>query len=225
MKKVLSLLVVFVFLNVQSWAFAPVYPTTSQNVSGTYAGVLTPINQIVTSSASIGVFAVGIPASTSGTTVSSGAAVLFANGAGYPSFVNGVFDPQSATLTAIIEGSASVSSTVSTVTGNNVLTGQPIVSTAQTSTQIFAQGTMSASLKAPPTKRGIAVQNGPGTAGAERIEGVASIDLFSTTNANGTPNISSTINFTVNGFQQTSVFSVPTITIIVPGSQTGTTGI
>jgi hypothetical protein len=223
MKKVLSLLLIFVFLNVQSWAFAPVYPTASQNVSGTYAGVLEPVNQAVKTSASIGVFAIGIPSSQTSSAVCTGAAVLFAAGAGYPSFLNGVFDPESSTLTAIIEGQASVSSQVNVDAGVNPITGQPETTTTTTETQIFAQGSMTAQLQQAPQIKGSVVAAGPGTAGAERLNGTASVDLFSSTQGNGSPNITSTVKFTVTGFQQSSVFSTPTIVIVVPGSQTSNT--
>jgi len=224
MKKVLSLLVIFVVLNVHSWAYAPDYPVTAASVSGTYAGVLIPTNEVTTTAASIGVFAVGIPSTTSGTPFSGGAAVLFSSGAAYPSLINGVFDPQSSTLTAIVEGSATVSQTNNVATGTtNPITGQPETTVTTTQSEIFAQGSLVATIQQASQVKSLSAagNGGPGTAGAQRIAGTASVDLFSSTSATGSPNISSTVNFTVNGFQQTSVYSVPAITITVPNASAG----
>lgn len=140
MKKILSLLLTFVFLNVSSWAYAPNYggglgPLAAE---GTYAGVFIPsgATALTTTSASIGVFAVGIPGMTASTTVfSQGAGVVFSNGAAYVATINGVFDPESLTLSAILDG-------VSNFTIVRVLQG------VQINTNIFAQGSMSAKLTA-----------------------------------------------------------------------------
>jgi hypothetical protein len=241
MKKVLSLLVVFVTLNVHTWAFAPVYPTTAQSVTGTYSGVLTPVVAAIAggNAASIGVFAVGIPSSTTGSIV-TGAGVIFSNGAAYNSLINGVFDPASSTLSAIIEGDAAVASTSTSISGNQTGFGT-FNQTATTNTLIFAQGNMMATLTPASVgkNRTAAQSQGPGTAGAERLNGTATVDLFSsvvpptttsatgvvTANANaGAPIVTSTVAYTINGFQQSSTFSTPTIVISVPTAANGATG-
>jgi len=213
MKKVLSLLVLFAFLNVQSWAYAPNYPISSTSVSGVYAGVLIPTNEATTtSSASIGIFAVGIPASTSGTAITQGAGVIFSNGAGYNTTITGVFDPASDKLQAILEG----------VSNFQIIT---VVGTQQITSNLFAQGSMTAKLEASNQKSATSSTSGSaGTATAQRLNGTGSVDLYGTLDANGSPIITQTLTFSVQGFQQSTTYAVPTLTIAQGGTGGGTGG-
>ena len=222
MKKVLSLLMIFVFLDAESWAFPPVYPTTSADISGTYAGVLVPSAPetgttavAAANAASVGVFGVGIPgSSTSTTVVCQGAAALFVNGAAYNSTVTGVLDPASNTLSAIVEGVSSFSHVVAQC-GNAVTV---VI-------YFYAQGNLTATLEAANPPPGLAVGNGPGTAGAERLKGTSTIDLYQKLSAaTGQPNVTNVVTYSVSGFQQTSTYTVPAFQITPASSGQVVTG-
>jgi hypothetical protein len=216
MKKVLSLLMMFVFLNATLLAFPPDYSGsgTVQNLTGTYAGVLVPTSdtdQVNTGTTSIGVFAVGIPGLTSGTVISQGVGVLFADGAGYNLSINGTFDPQDSTLTAIIFGESNflVSESIPNGFENGVETFTTITFS------IEAEGSMTGTVKAPTGNDAV---TGPGTKNSASITGTAQIDTFTAVDLNG-PIITGVINFTVTGFQQSATYSAPTLTpVTFPGS-------
>src|SRR5688572_28078265 len=100
MKKVLSLLMAFVFLQAESFALSggPVYgSTTNHNVIGTYSGVLLPEEVEVendlgcgqSSSASIGLFSLGVPE----TGPSTGSAIALVEGTAFNGSIIGVADP------------------------------------------------------------------------------------------------------------------------------------
>jgi hypothetical protein len=210
MKQVLSLLTIFVFLNVTSWAYAPDYSGsgTVQNLTGTYAGVLTPTaftGQQASGGASLGIFAVGIPGTSSGTVISQGAGVLFVQGAGYNLTITGVFDPKTSQLSAILEGESNFQVILSSVV-NGIITS--------TTFNIQAEGSLTGVIKTPTGKSSV---SGPGSANAARITGTAFIDTFTTVSING-PNVTGTVDFSVNGFQQSSTYMVPTLSIPVAGS-------
>jgi hypothetical protein len=210
MKKVLSLLVIFVFLNVQCWAYTPNYPTTTADLSGTYAGVLIPNNPSgAVNAASIGIFGVGIPSpSTTTVVVAQGAAVLFVQGAAYNATVTGVLDPESNTLSAIVEGISSFSQVVANA-------GVAVT----IATYFYAQGNIIATLEPAPQVRGLANSTGPGSAGAERLTGTSTIDLYQKFNAaDGTPLVTNIVTYSVSGFQQTNTYSVPAVNITPAGS-------
>jgi hypothetical protein len=211
MKKVLSLLMIFVFLNASSWAFPPVFPTSAANITGTYAGVLLPTSAAETgsaSAASIGIFGIGIPASSSGTPFVQGAGIVFIGGAGYNMTVTGVFDPKSSQVSAILQGSFSF--TVQTG-GTDTTTGTATTTTSTLTS--FAEGSMVATVAAPSMGNSNSALTGGGaadTATAERLTGSASLDLFANVGASGA-DVTSTASFTVNGFQQSATYMVPTL--------------
>ena len=208
MKKVLSLLMIFVFLNATVWAYAPDYSGsgTVQDLTGTYAGVFIPtVANTKLGGTSLGVFAIGIPGLAAASVISQGAGVLFANGAGYNLNITGTFDPKTATLSAIIFGESNFEIIETSVVGGTAVT---------TTFFISAEGSMTGKIEA---NSGNSAVTGPGTANASRITGTATIDTFTTVTAAG-PDITGTVNFTVNGFQSSSTYSVPTLTI----PQTGT---
>jgi len=206
---------IFVFLDVQSWAFPPVYPTTAASISGTYAGVLVPLGQPPgaggANAASVGVFGIGIPSSTGSTAVvCQGAAALFVNGAVYNGTITGVLDPATNDLSSIIESSSSFSKVVANM-GNAVTV----------TTFFYAQGNLNATLSTANPPAGLAVGNGPGTPGAERLSGLCTIDLYQNLSAvTGSPDVTQVVQYTVTGFQQTSTYSVPAFQITAANNTT-----
>ncbi|MDQ3622012.1 MAG: hypothetical protein M3463_05925 [Verrucomicrobiota bacterium] len=97
MKKVLSLLVAFVFLQTQSWAISG-GPFSGGNTTvstiGTYSGVLAgPLN-------ALGIFTIGVPS----VGVATGDFVMFANGSYYTGTITGIADPAKAALQAVVNG-------------------------------------------------------------------------------------------------------------------------
>ena len=118
MKKVLSLLLAFVFLDVQTWALSggPVY--TSGNlgaaVTGTYAGTMVPklVNRIFQNPAfvvglnadrnTLGLFILGVPASGE----AAGNFLFFQDGEAYFGAITGFVDPANGKLTALTTGAS-----------------------------------------------------------------------------------------------------------------------
>jgi hypothetical protein len=216
MNKVLSLLMAFVFLNATSWAFPPNYAgetggVSAANLAGVYSGVLVPSGASATpgtnGAISLGIFAIGIPGTGASTVLAQGAGVLFSAGAGYNLTLNGVLDPVTSTLSAIIEG-------VSNFTVTEMMTSPTGVVTTLTFS-IFAEGALTAKISASQAKN-LAV-TGPNTAGAAQINGTGNVQTFSTVGTTG-PIISSTILFAVTGFQSSATYSVPTLMITNPGT-------
>ena len=116
MKKVLSLLVAFVFLQVQSWALSggPVYGALNNDVSGTYAGVLvggTGVN-------GLGLFQIGMPTSGLG----SGTFAFFAGGGAFFGTVVALADGEENTMSGIFKGQLNVSISGSSGNGGSVTT-------------------------------------------------------------------------------------------------------
>ena len=113
MKKILSLLVVFVFMQVQTWALSggPQYGGNQAALTGTYAGVFTGISGTATNngvnplidttgSNSIGLFVVGVPT----TDIALGTMAIFAEGTFYQGGILAVADPNKQSLTGICQG-------------------------------------------------------------------------------------------------------------------------
>ena len=113
MKKVLSLLVTFVFMQVQTWALSggPVYGGNQASVTGTYAGVFTGIGgtavalgtgALVDSAGTnaVGLFVIGVPA----TDLANGTMALFFEGAFFQGGIIGIADPNKSTLTGVCQG-------------------------------------------------------------------------------------------------------------------------
>lgn len=209
MKKVLSLLVAFVFLQTQTWAIGggPQGTGGGGALVGTYAGVLIPVSQTkpavvgVQNSASIGLFVVSVPS----TGVAKGAAIAFVDGIAFIGDVTAIADPKKQNLIGIVEGTSNfdVITLVPVVDANGNVTFQQI------KTKIFAQGGINARFESS----GGNVDPTTGTAGGgRRLSGNASLDLFADLNANGTPNIFNTVKFRVDGFQQSATASAATIT-------------
>ena len=113
MKKVLSLLVAFVFMQVQTWALSggPQYGGDQASVTGTYAGVFTGIGgtainlgagTLVDSAGTnaVGLFVIGVPA----TDVANGSLALFFEGAFFQGGIIGIANPTKKTLTGVCQG-------------------------------------------------------------------------------------------------------------------------
>ena len=113
MKKVLSLLVAFVLLQVQTWALSggPVYGGSQAAVTGTYAGVFTGVGGtaidltgtgLVDASGTnaLGLFVLGVPA----TDLAVGTFGLFFQGIFFQGGMLGIVDPNKQTLSAVAQG-------------------------------------------------------------------------------------------------------------------------
>jgi hypothetical protein len=119
MKKVLSLLVAFVFMQAQTWALSggPVYGgQASSTVSGAYAGTLVPLSATevdaggafvpVTATSGVnalGIFVMDVP--TEG--LATGTFLFFRAGEAFFGDIQGVIDPATLQLSALVTGAAS----------------------------------------------------------------------------------------------------------------------
>ena len=216
MKQVLSLLLAFVFLQAETWAIGggPGGGSGGGSLTGTYAGVLIPVSQtkpsvaLAQNSASIGLFVVGVPA----TSVATGSAVAFVDGIAFVGDVTGIADPKKRTLVGLVAGVSNfdIITLVPVIDANGLVTYQQIRS------KIFAQG----SIKAKFESGFGGVDPTTGSAGGgKRLSGTASLDLFLAAKADGTPDIFNTVKFRVDGFQQSGTASSPSIRF---GTGTGT---
>ena len=214
MNRVLSFLLAYAFLQAQTWAIGggPNTGTSSAALVGTYAGVMVPTGQtnigasLIPSSASIGLFSVGVPQ----VGLAQGSAVVFVNGLAFQGTMIGVADPQDQTLDGIVQGqsTANVTTTVFVVDANG-----NVVPTLVTSL-VFAQG----NIKAHIDGAGIVSPLGADPSNT-RLKGKAQLDLYQTLNADGTPTVTNTVTFKVDGFKQSDTSTV--ITITLPGTGTG----
>jgi hypothetical protein len=122
MKKVLSLLVAFVFLQVQSWALSggPQYGAINNSVSGTWSGTL--IGNIGTSG--LGLFEIGIPTAGLG----SGTFAFYVGGGAFFGSVVALADGEKNTMSGVMKGSlkATVFVPVSSGANGTTLTLQTI---------------------------------------------------------------------------------------------------
>jgi hypothetical protein len=200
MKKVLSLLVAFVFLQVQTWALSggPVYPGNQGSVKGTYAGTLLgqfPPNTTTTTTTTnstgvngLGMFALGVPTNGLG----SGIFAFFSNGDTFYGSIVGTIDPDKLTLNALVRGQANRTTYTS---GNGTATGTPTI------TQVpygFASGTIVARL-VKPTRGGFGTNNSTGF----RVEGNAFLEISFVVPGNLIQRFG-TLDAVVDGFQQST---------------------
>jgi hypothetical protein len=107
MKKLLSLLIAFVFLNVESQAYYPAYGGLGLNPVGTYGGTLIPDGSTATSgnvaaTDSIGLFSIGVPQ----VGLATGSVAVFIQGGAYIGQFVGYVDPSSQTLSGILSGAS-----------------------------------------------------------------------------------------------------------------------
>ena len=112
MKKVLSLLVAFVFMQVQTWALSggPQYGGNQAAVSGTYAGVFTGIGGTAvaqggaalvdpTGTNALGLFVIGVPK----TDLATGSFALFFEGVFFQGGILAIADPNKSTLNGVAQ--------------------------------------------------------------------------------------------------------------------------
>jgi hypothetical protein len=199
MKKVLSLLLAFVFIQTQAWALSggPVFSTGSGAISlvGTYAGVLIPDSvqpgnslsgrPLPVSVSSVGLFSLGIPA----TGLSTGATIFFVNGDAFVGTITGVADPGKASFRGIIQ------------TRSNFALVDPAF--PDVDFRIFASGSLKADIfTSTDTVAGAGV-------GSTRLEGTAVVNVFG-----GGPGYDGTFTYSLDGFKQSETASSTTT---IPG--------
>jgi hypothetical protein len=212
MKRLLSFLLMIVFMHVQvPTAFAKRGGPDiggAQNVDtiGTFAGVLVPVSQTNPSSSragttanSIGLFSLGVP----DIGVAQGAVVVFVEGTAFNGAITGIADPESGLLRGIIDA-------VSTYTIFNPLdpTGPGFA--------VFAQGNIEANIRETASFTFGSVSQAAFFA-TTRLEGEAKIDIFGLLEIDGTPRVSNTATFAVDGFKQSSTVNITTDLSITPG--------
>ncbi len=197
MKKVLSLLVTFVFLQSQSWALSggPVYPTGSKNYMGTYSGVLIPDSTATgTAAGSIGLFSFGQPK----TGLAGGAALIFIRGAAFTGTITGLIDPKGGVLSGLVE----------TTTTDNVFIKDEFFGNASIkySTGTTASGSIRATIISDPTFAAAARVEGTAVLAVATTDSGTSTTTGTTTTTTGTsaPVNLGTETFQVDGFQQST---------------------
>jgi hypothetical protein len=226
MKKVLSLLLAFVFLQVESWALSggPVFGSNSggnPSIIGTYGGVMIPtLTQVNTAGgaspsgfqpAAIGLFSLSVPE----TGISAGVALVFVDGVAFIGQIAGIGDADKQSIQGIIAGTSSFQVVV--VISPGVTQNFPI----------FAQGTFKADVvegdagaftPAPPgSGNGTSSGSGSststttastpaeiGSTNAARITGKAQIGTFFTTSG-GEPNINVLVEYSMDGIKQNNI--------------------
>ena len=205
MKKVLSLLVSFVFLQTQTWALSggPFQGQTGASTIGTYAGVMIPnavnlaVAGVVPRSSSIGLFSFAQPQ----VGLATGAVLVFINGTGFVGTITGIIDPEDGTLKAVIDTTSVYTVTV------------PVTPILTADVSGFAQGNMEAeitsnqSFGAAGTSTSLTAAIGLNTA---RVSGSATLDVFFEVGANFAPDVINTETFTVEGFKQSDTVSATT---------------
>jgi hypothetical protein len=209
MNRVLSFLLAYAFLQAETWAIGggPNTGTTAAALVGTYAGVMVPTDQtsvtLIPSSASIGLFSIGVPQ----VGLAQGSAVVFVNGLAFQGSMLGVADPQDLTLEGIVQGqsTAQVTTLVPTIDANGNVVFQQITSL------VFAQGNIDCNIDNAGALSPLGADPS-----ATRLKGKAQLDLFQTLNADGTPSVTNTVTFKVDGFKQSDTSTV--ITIALPNT-------
>jgi hypothetical protein len=228
MKKVLSLLVAFIFLQVQTWALSggPDYSkgqgANPNRLVGVYSGVLIPETTttggvvVATSSATIGLFSVAVPS----TGLATGQAAVFVNGAAFTGNMVAFADPDNATLDGVFAGTSSFDVVLQPATREVI--GGVVVTTPAITGPISAQGSVQANVvegfngaftggSAGTTSTFFSTTTTDvGTNFAARLEGSAQIDTFLAVDANGTPVVASSTTFTIDGVKQSNTSTTTT---------------
>ncbi len=188
MKQVLSLLMAFTLLQVQTWALSggPVYqPVSSPNQAGIYSGVMVAQSSKFglfnstfpeppdTNAGNIGIFSVTVPISGAAT----GTTIFFVSGAVFIGTIDGIADPDKRTFDGIIQatGSFDIITTPQQVFVNPV-TGAVTIVPAVTQTP-SAQGQMKAKIIEATTTPQAGRQN-TANGNAARMSGTAIVDAF-----------------------------------------------
>ncbi len=210
MKKILSLLVVFTFLQVQSWALVggPQFGDGgSGNIAtaGTYAGALLPTaTSGGTADANgfngLGIFAIVIPTEGLG----QGSFYYFSSGNAFVGTVSGIADPEKDTFVGVVNGQASISlGGFSDIFGDTATFTQSLATVGGGLFATFSQDSVGLS--------------GSGATGV-RLSGTADLDILipgtpatTTTDAAGNtvttpavPDQITSLQLVVDGFQQST---------------------
>lgn len=214
MQRVLSLLVAFVFFQTQAWALSggPFQQTQGANIIGTYAGVLIPTfdpfvdvigrNQNGEPLAtSIGLFAFAQP----DVGFASGPLLAFVEGTPLLGTITGLIDPEDGHFQAVISGQSTYD-VVFDLNGDGMI---------DLTTPIQATGSVDAQIEPVRTFAG----NATGLNSA-RVVGTAGIDIFLFIRADGTPRVSDTLFFDIEGFKQSDTATAVTLTFTTPGTGT-----
>jgi len=213
MKKVLSLLFAFVFLQVQTWALSggPVFAGSTAAVKGTYAGSLIPTGG---TGNSLGIFALGVPT----TGMASGIFALFVSGGAYYGSLVGVIDPDKLTLNALAQAQQNETAVQTNANGTTTIVSIPIA---------LASGLIRATLE-QQTQNAFSSTGGTG---AYRLTGSGALQTFtlptgSVFGNNGTsaPIPGPVLNVTVDGFQQSTTVDSTINLNTLTGTQSSTSG-
>lgn len=207
MKKLLSLLIAFVFLNVESQAYYPSYGGLGLNPVGTYGGTLVPdgaagaVAGNVNAADSIGLFSIGVPQ----VGLATGTFALFIQGGAYVGDLVGYVDPTSQKLSAIMSGSSTFTVAI-----------PYFVTNGTTTTVTFKDYSIAATGNLEATFSQGAQSNGLGQ--TVNLNGTAAIVSFLDVDANGAPVPTATQNFIVSGTQQSGSVQPSTITLVSSGA-------
>ncbi|EDY17291.1 hypothetical protein CfE428DRAFT_5138 [Chthoniobacter flavus Ellin428] len=224
MKKVLSLLVAFVFLQVQSWALSggPVFlHNGNPSIIGTYGGVLIPQSSTSTPAtlqpASIGIFSMSVPE----TGISAGVAIVFVNGVAFIGQIAGIGDGDKGTIQGLIAGESNFTVTIGTQQFNINAQGSFKAKVIQGSSGAFTpapagsgNGAASSSSSSTPS-----TSSEVGSTNSARLTGTAEIGTFFRVNTiTGEPLIDVVVTYAIDGIKQNNV---PANVTTVPFNFTG----
>lgn len=197
MKRVLSFLLMIVFTNAQvSTVFAKsggpdIVGSSNVDTVGTFAGVMIPETETNptagSSSNSIGLFSIGVPDAG----MANGATVIFVEGTAFNGTITGVADPLNGTLVGILDATSTYVLIDPTDPNQNEFS-------------VFAQGNIEANILETASVDPNSITAQSFSFATTRLEGIASVDIFGTFDTDGTPLVSNTAKFKVDGFKQSS---------------------
>jgi hypothetical protein len=189
MKQLLSLLLCFVFLNVQTFAMHEL-PGGTTTMTGIYGGVLLPTSDSTTSgtstsaSNSLGLFAFVLPTNGFG----AGSTLMFANGTVYNGTITAMGNPDTQKITAIIQATYNYNLTT-------------LIPGATTVTTIAITATANGTMKANVSK----------DFALTTLSGNATIDISNGHyDSSGNPVIVEQTQYSVSGVKQSTSTSVTT---------------
>lgn len=230
MKKVLSLLMAFVFVQVQTWAASGgpfSNPQTAKNFSGSYAGVLIPQTQVgavagapavdPNRAASIGLFTLAQP----DVGPATGALVAFVNGAAFNGTITGIIDPNDNSFSGIVDATSTFQIR-RLVPTTQIVNGIPVVITTAANFNVYAQGTLETEIEfSTDPSPALTTTGARSTRFPARITGTAVLEIFADILPNGTPDVTQITAYEVDGFKQSDTVTQTTFTF---GGQFGQGG-
>jgi hypothetical protein len=218
MKKILSFLMMIVFLQAQVFAMSggPTYGATGENIVGSYSGVLIPNDGEISAVTgpngelipSLGIFSLKVPV----TGYATGIFMMFSEGQTFPGTINAVGNALKGTLSGLLE--ASFDTNISQIVGAEVVT---------VSVTTSVNGTLEAKVSAT---QGIASRDVAGlTVGStfQRVTGTAVL-VYDQGQVNDAlqPIVTNVLHYTVDGVKQSG--SVSTTDTTGTGTGGTTTG-